>query len=368
MENQSLVEQVASNQQPTAVQVKSEASPAQIVDYKSKSNNFLVVLLSVLLFISLSIAAFFAYRTQQLVKELDLNSSVLHGIKKELGNNTDGIVFDITSAWNLYKNEKFYFEVKYPDNYVVSNENPNKESVYFVPDNYENLPEQEKYSAVTINLNVLLENDINSFVNSAGEPGFSNKRDITDKNINGQVAKQFMSNNIQAGSGFDEINTVIQLPNSKNLLLVTVTAQGNGDPYFLVNQILSTLKFDNSGVTISDWKTHLNIKHGFSLKYPSDWQFRVFPGSNQVENQSDYSIIEGPYDNIQTLAGGPMFGITIKFSSTDVKPLVTGEKIITSRKAKQGYIIFEYSVERIPAVSLNKQIFDQILSTFEITN
>ena len=42
----------------------------QIVDQKPKNNNFIVTLLSVLLLISVFIAGFFAYQTQNLVKEI----------------------------------------------------------------------------------------------------------------------------------------------------------------------------------------------------------------------------------------------------------------------------------------------------------
>lgn len=50
----------------------SVAAPTAVpaIDQQPKTNNFLVILLSVLLFISVSIAGFFAFQTQKLVKEL----------------------------------------------------------------------------------------------------------------------------------------------------------------------------------------------------------------------------------------------------------------------------------------------------------
>lgn len=58
-----------------------------------KTNNFLVVLLSILLFLAVSIAGFFAYQTQKLVKELRVMSD-------ELKQTTDPI-----ADWKIYTNQ-----------------------------------------------------------------------------------------------------------------------------------------------------------------------------------------------------------------------------------------------------------------------
>ena len=58
-ENQPIVSQLSSK--PI-----SQEEPVKI----QKSSNFLTILLSILLFISLTIAGYFAYQTQKLVKEL----------------------------------------------------------------------------------------------------------------------------------------------------------------------------------------------------------------------------------------------------------------------------------------------------------
>ena len=52
--------------------MKNQTPVAPVVTQQPKQNNFLVILLSILLFISIVIAGFFAFQTQKLVKELTL--------------------------------------------------------------------------------------------------------------------------------------------------------------------------------------------------------------------------------------------------------------------------------------------------------
>ncbi|MFZ3301667.1 MAG: hypothetical protein WA152_03080 [Microgenomates group bacterium] len=97
-----------------------ETNPAQTivttpqVVEQPKQNNFLIILLSTLLVISVSISGFFAYQTQKLVKELQ-------GIRdvKEIVDTTEPVAttsseVDPTTDWKTYTNDKFNFSFKYP--------------------------------------------------------------------------------------------------------------------------------------------------------------------------------------------------------------------------------------------------------------
>lgn len=104
-ENQTLVVPTANSPQSTVVQ--------PIVDSKPKSNNFLVVLLSVLLLLSVSIAGFFAYQTQTLVKELtSLKSSPTPVSSTEP-------TLDSTTDWKTYTNAKYGFSFEYPKDSII---------------------------------------------------------------------------------------------------------------------------------------------------------------------------------------------------------------------------------------------------------
>ncbi|MFZ3301165.1 MAG: PsbP-related protein [Microgenomates group bacterium] len=78
-------------------------------------NNSLVILLSVLLLLSVSIAGFFAYQTQNLVKELtSLKSSPTPVSSTEPDT-------DPTSDWKTYTNEKVGFILRYPNTWFEVN-------------------------------------------------------------------------------------------------------------------------------------------------------------------------------------------------------------------------------------------------------
>lgn len=84
-------------------------------DQQPKTNNFLVILLSTLLFISVSIAGFFAFQTQKLVKEL----TVLKAEEKVVAAATEEPVSDPTTSWNTYTNNILKYTIKYPTDWVI---------------------------------------------------------------------------------------------------------------------------------------------------------------------------------------------------------------------------------------------------------
>lgn len=114
MENQSLVEPIISSQQSTKTQTKDEVSPVQLIGSRPKSNNFLVWLLSILLFVSLSITAFFAYQTQKLINDL----TELKNISTPVVTIEPSTTVDPTVSWSTYVNDRFTF--KHPS-YVTIN-------------------------------------------------------------------------------------------------------------------------------------------------------------------------------------------------------------------------------------------------------
>lgn len=89
------------------------------VDVVKPRNNFLIILLSVLLFLSVSIAGFFAFQTQQLVKELNT-------LKKEPTNMATveptvelATTNDPTADWKTYTGKVRNYTIKYPSDWIV---------------------------------------------------------------------------------------------------------------------------------------------------------------------------------------------------------------------------------------------------------
>jgi len=83
-----------------------------------KKNGFLVSLLSVLLLLSCIIAGFFAWQTQNLVKELQEIRS------QELVTSVPTPTPDPTADWKTYTNTKYFYTLKYPSHWLAESREP----------------------------------------------------------------------------------------------------------------------------------------------------------------------------------------------------------------------------------------------------
>jgi len=93
---------------------------------QTKKNNFLVILLSVLLLISLGITGFFAYQTQKLTKELKEFKNQNLATPTPEPESTFPMYTepspDPTANWKTYKNTSSNYEIKYPTEWKVVNQ------------------------------------------------------------------------------------------------------------------------------------------------------------------------------------------------------------------------------------------------------
>lgn len=100
--------------EPTTNQLPSNP----VIQLPSKSNSFLIILLSILLFIALTIAGFFAFQTQKLVKELRVVRDELTQTPTASTKPTSDPTADLSRAeskdWKTYSNSKYNFTFKYP--------------------------------------------------------------------------------------------------------------------------------------------------------------------------------------------------------------------------------------------------------------
>ncbi|MFZ3301702.1 MAG: hypothetical protein WA152_03255 [Microgenomates group bacterium] len=98
-----------------------EVTTPVIVD-QPKQSNFLIILLSILLLISIAISGFFAYQTQELVKELNklkpIEKTVTEDISEPVA--TESSEIDPTADWKTYENKQLGFSLRMPDNWNAS--------------------------------------------------------------------------------------------------------------------------------------------------------------------------------------------------------------------------------------------------------
>jgi len=96
-------------------------TPPVVVE-QPKQSNFLVILLSILLIISVAIAGFFAFQTRKLVKELTILKSkekivsvaTTEPTVEPVATNSASATPDTTANWKTYTDPKQRFLIKYP--------------------------------------------------------------------------------------------------------------------------------------------------------------------------------------------------------------------------------------------------------------
>lgn len=105
------------NQTPVVPEVNS-----QVIAEQPKQSNFIIILLSVLLLISVLIAGFFAYQTQKLVKELtNIKTQSTATPEANIEPTIEPVATtDPTANWKTYTNKTFSF--KYPSNWMFENQ------------------------------------------------------------------------------------------------------------------------------------------------------------------------------------------------------------------------------------------------------
>lgn len=218
-----------------------------------KQNNFLVILLSVLLLISVSIAGFFAYQTKNLTNELG-----------ELKSNSISIPKATTSAdpkmsWKSFESKKYEFVFKYPSELIL--DSPSQ------TDSFEDSGELNLYTMpngpVSFSLSVIsskgttLDGQID-MVQSYRWSEYS-KSNIDIDGVTGVMYSGVLDKK--------QPTRIVIFSNSKYIFKFSTVVFDDGD---MLNQILSTFKFKES-VPTSDWKTYTNEKNGFTLRYPNTW-------------------------------------------------------------------------------------------------
>jgi hypothetical protein len=118
----------------------------------------------------------------------------------------------------------------------------------------------------------------------------------------------------------------------------------------------------------ADWKTYTNTAYNYSFKYPNNWNLRLFAGSQEQATTANSFAIEGPYQNLQTLQGGPDYSITITVVAKQPSAVSTPDKLVSSKViGNNKYLEFDLISSMPNQTITDTQTFDQILSTFQFT-
>lgn len=193
----------------------------QVTVEQPKPNNFLVILLSVLLLFSVSIAGFFAYQTQKLVKELTVlrTQPILVATTEPTAGSvaTDSSEVDPTADWKMYQSTDLGFTFKYPNNLTLET----------------NQVDSSNYTQLIFNKNVSDSFTIKASTKyPVNQPKYLLDTESTgNKSINGETWSTYVLS-VDSGLQLEKNNVLYSViyPNSK---------------LALIDQILSTFKFVN---------------------------------------------------------------------------------------------------------------------------
>lgn len=236
-------------QENNPVPMQEVATP--VVVEQPKQSNFLVTLLSVLLLFSISIAGFFAYQTQKLVKELTLLKSeqkiidTPEPIIKPLPTMASEI--DPTTNWKTYTNTKLKFSFRYPSNLLTIIQNPdqNTEEIFFTDSieekiKVENCIKQiECYSYPSrIYVNSTTKDANLSFEDYLIKIGYSQGNDMQKVFIDNKESLKINFTGIGSGS-----NVFVPINNQKIIQISTNSIQEEQKNLKILDQILSTFRF-----------------------------------------------------------------------------------------------------------------------------
>lgn len=329
-----------------------------IISNPIKQNNTLVIILSILLLISISVSGYFAYQTQTLIKELTVlkNTTSTSIVTTERGKLLTGSDVAMgTENWRTYTNEKMKLSLKYPtDNGINVISSSYDDSNFSI--------NTEKYAPLFLDVALLSNTKLEEwYVMAYGEaqqetpmpPTLENGPKISE------LSSKISQFNIQ---GYDNPVLVTFVQKGSDLYQVVMPTSNNQ----IQKQILSTFKFTDLNTT-ADWKTYTNTKYGYSFNYPSDWNLRLFPGSSEELNYAKSFVLTGPYTDLKTLQGDPMYTIKVEISGSRFDA-TTAEQISKSIALNNIFLRFDMSLYNPTGDYLDPKVLDQIVSSFKIIN
>lgn len=215
-------------------------SVPQIVEEQPKQSNFIVILLSILLLLSVLIAGFFAFQTQKLVKELQ-------GIRNEElitpEPTTEPVAtLDPTADWQVYTNSKYDFSFKYPEDWKVTLSPATGEQFNLIADRKNNSSETG-FVPVQFSINMSTnDSKITTLAQAEAIYKISNSQTRKDIFIDNKPAVSVTGLVEGSGPGTGRFLSYTFVKLNNEILVIQL---GNKDLQTIFDQILSTFKFTN---------------------------------------------------------------------------------------------------------------------------
>jgi hypothetical protein len=247
-------EQISENQ--TNQQVLEQTS---VVTVEKKKSNVLKVLILIVVFLLVGIGG--VYAGMQISKKQTQIPLTPQTTEAPIISPT--LVPDETANWKTYRNDKYRFEFKFPDDWSAT-------------DNKAQSPDYEadhgllKGADFFVGINPTLIQTIEEIIEQTKK--YQPNAEISNLKIKGFDAVMVSIPPAQEMGQYWPSKT-IYFEKEENIFSITSEAYGDKRDFYLkiLDQILSTFKFINNSDETANWKIYTNSELKYSIKYPGDW-------------------------------------------------------------------------------------------------
>jgi hypothetical protein len=339
-----------------------------------KQKGFAQIIILILLIIVLAVVGYFAYK--------DFKSINQH---VQPPSPTPSATLDLTADWKTYTNSTYKFLIKYPSNWISKSYTPTDSRIPYLynPDNKYDI----QFGYIKDEPNVISE--------MTGKPMVTDLSNYNLTTING--IKVYVNNNLQGNDG-NYIKYYFQITDGEYIsILVPLTNTLSNVVWdeatvSLAKQTLSTFKFTDQNQTLdtTNWKTYTNNYWGVSIKYPQDKLvpcpnytteaegMRFFNFGFSCPNGTDivYKIglvgyKSGEYKENKKPTATEQITVDSKIATKKTYSYDESDGSLSIQKESQEVVIKldkgTLVLQQWGDNSNDKQIFNQILSTFKFT-
>jgi len=167
-------------------------------------------------------------------------------------------ISDTTTNWRTYKNDKYSYSIKYPNNWSVTRDESNQPA-------FKSLVQLTSGALTTLP----------NFVIQVSTKSYSQLLTSSMKSFQMTDLISTMRSDTLTGAGNSDYFVDIVFQNSGNVFNIQAnfTNPPNQGELQQFDQILSTFKFidQTQSPGTETWKSYTNPTYGFSFKYPSTW-------------------------------------------------------------------------------------------------
>jgi len=203
-----------------------------------------------------------AYGVYQYIDDLKVEDNGLKNVEKT-------VEIDEFADWETYRNEKYGYEVRYPEEWTIFSALKQKEPDVVLPNSDSSVvkltdKKEMLFCCEALQTSFKVIEEIVKFENWKEYVTIPDYRIISEREI---LFKEHKAYEIKSTLGIDSEggSRLIIVPKENHTILIT-----QGDEGEVWDKITESIKFIEPEIDISSWKTYRNKEYGFEISYPSN--------------------------------------------------------------------------------------------------